>query len=331
MELHLVFELRSTADATPHRDQYPAMLDIAEWADERGFAYVNFGEHHVSESGYLPSPLVTCAAVAGRTTQIRMRPNVLLTPFYNPIRLAEDAAVLSLVSGGRFDLVLGGGYRQRECDLYGTDLKDRWRTIGDTVKFLRQAWSGEPFNYQGRTIFVRPIPETPPTLFLGGGGEAAARRAARIADSFSTPHSEALWQPFREECLKVGRPDPGPAKPLGPVFLWVADDVDKAWDLLMPYVISQIKEYNAFTVEGYGEAAGPYKSGETAAEVRQNPAYRVLTPNEAIELGRQLGPRGVFLINPLLGGIPPTEAWRMLELFDNEVRPHLPTSEVEAR
>jgi alkanesulfonate monooxygenase SsuD/methylene tetrahydromethanopterin reductase-like flavin-dependent oxidoreductase (luciferase family) len=112
MELHLVFELRSPAGTTPHRELYPAMLDMSAWGDDKGFAYVNFGEHHVSETGYNPSPLVTCAAVAGRTSRVRMRPNVLLTPFYNPIRLAEDSAVLSLV-GRTFDIVLGGGYRPR--------------------------------------------------------------------------------------------------------------------------------------------------------------------------------------------------------------------------
>lgn len=327
MELHLVFELRSPAGTAPHRDLYPAMLEMAEWADSHDFAYVNFGEHHASETGYLPSPLVTCAAVAGRTKRIRMRPNVLLTPFYDPVRLAEDTAVLSLVSGGRFDLVLGGGYRQRECDLYGTRLEDRWRTVGDVAKFLRQAWSGEPFEFQGRTGFIRPVPDQPPTLFLGGGGEAAARRAARIADSFSTPHNEELWEPYREECLKRGQPDPGPVKPLGPVFLWVAEDVDAAWDMLMPHIVSQIEEYNAFTIEGYGEAAGPYVSGTSPEEVRNNPAYQVLTPEETVTLGQKLGPRGVFLINPLMGGIAPSAGWRMLELFDRDVRPHLPSGE----
>ena len=253
-----------------------------------------------------------------------MRPNVLLTPFYNPIRLAEDSAVLSLVSGGRFDIVLGGGYRPRECDLYGTKLTDRWRTIGQTAKFLRQAWTGEPFEYEGRTVFIRPVPETPPTIFLGGGGEAAARRAARIADDFSTPHSEELWAPYRDECIKIGRSDPGPAKPLGPVFLWVAEDVDLAWDMLMPHVLSQIDEYAAFTTEGYGESLGPYRGGATPEEARKNPAYQVLTPEEAVSLGQSLGSRGVFLINPLMGGIAPEEAWKMLTLFDTKVQPYLP-------
>lgn len=324
MELHLAFELRSPPGTTPHRVLHPAMLDICAWADELGFAYANFGEHHASTSGYNPSPLVSCAAVAGRTRRIRMRPNVLLAPFYHPVRLAEDTAVLSLVSGGRFDLAIGGGYRQRECDMYGTQLKDRWKSVGDTVDFLRRAWSGQSFMHEGRELTIRPVPEPQPRIFLGGGTAAAARRAARIADGFVTPHDATLWEPYRQECIACGKPDPGPAQPLGPVFLWVAEDVEAAWQMLMPHVLGQIGEYVQFTVEGYGSARGPYRGGVTAEQARRNPAYRVLTPQETVALGVELGSDGVLLLNPLMGGIPVHEAWRMIRLFESQVLPYLP-------
>lgn len=324
MELHLAFELRSPPGATPHGELHPAMLDICAWADELGFAYANFGEHHASGSGYNPSPLVSCAAVAGRTRRLRMRPNVLLAPFYNPVRLAEDTAVLSLLSRGRFDIAIGGGYRQRECDVYGTRLEDRWKTVGDTIAFLRNAWSGREFVHEGRTLCIRPVPDPAPRIFLGGGSAAAARRAARIADGFVTPHNAALWVPYREECLVLGKPDPGPAQPIGPVFLWIAEDVDAAWRMLMPYVLGQIEEYVQFTVEGYGKASGPYRGGVSAEQARANPGYRVVTPEEAIALGERLGPHGLLLLNPLLGGTPIHEAWRMLRLFESRVLPYLP-------
>lgn len=324
MELHLAFELRSPAGTTSHRDLYPAMLDLCAWGDDQGFAYANFGEHHASTSGYNPSPLVTCAAVAGRTRRIRMRPNVLLAPFYNVVRLAEDTAVLALASEGRFELAIGGGYRQRECDIYGTRLEDRWKAVGDTVSFLRKAWSGETFEHEGRSLYLRPVPDPHPRIVLGGGGEAAARRAARIADGFATPHNAELWKPYREECLALGKPDPGPAQPLGPVFLWIAEDVDAAWDMLMPHVLSQIEEYVQFTTEGYGEAKGPYRGAVSPDLARNNPAYQVLTPDDAIALGQQLGPRGLLLFNPLMGGIAPAEAWKMLRRFETKVKPHLP-------
>ena len=324
MDLQLAFELRSPPGTTPHRALYPAMLDIAEWADAVGFSFVNFGEHHVSDSGYCPSPLIACAAVAGRTRRIRMRPNILIAPLYDPIKLAEDTAVLSLASGGRFDLALGGGYRDRESAMFGKDPKTRWTDWGETATLLLRAWTGEPFAYRGRTVRVRPAPDRRPTLLMGGATAASARRAARLCDGFSLPFDPELWEPFRVECIALGKPDPGPAQPRGPVFLWVAEDVEAAWDMLMPHILSQIEEYAGFTTEAYGEAAGPYRGVVDPAAARANPAYRVMTPDAVVALGRELGSDGLLLFNPLMGGIPIHEAWRMLRLFETKVLPHLP-------
>lgn len=325
MQLQLAFELRSPPGCgAPHRELYAAMLDICAWADERGFALANFGEHHAADSGYNPSPLVACAAVAGRTRRLGMRPNVLLAPLYDPLKLAEDCAVLALCAGGRFELGLGGGYRPAEFAMFGRALADRWARIGEVVSLLRQAWSGEWFEYQGRPVRVRPVPDPPPRILLGGSSAGAARRAARIADGWLPPFEPRLWPPYREACLALGRADPGPWPAHGPVFLWVAEDVEHAWSMLAPHVLSQIEEYAAFTREGFGAARGPYRGGMELSQLRANPAYRVLTPEQAVELARSLGPGGVLLLNPLLGGIQPREAWRMLELFAREVLPRLP-------
>jgi alkanesulfonate monooxygenase SsuD/methylene tetrahydromethanopterin reductase-like flavin-dependent oxidoreductase (luciferase family) len=323
VELHLAFELRSPPGTTPHRELYAAMLDICAWADENGFACANFGEHHASTSGYNPSPLVTCAAVAGRTKRIGMRPNVLLAPLYDPIKLAEDSAVLSLVSGGRFSLAIGSGYRAREYALFGRDLDKRWTLLMEAARVLKQAWTGQPFTHRGLEVIIRPVTDPAPKLLLGGGA-AVARRAAHIADGYSIPHDTTHWEIYRQECIAIGKPDPGPAMPLGPVFLWVAEDVEAAWKMLTPHILSQIEEYAAFTIEAYGEQAGPYKGDIDAAAIHHNPAYRVMTPTEAVELGHTLGPRGLLLFNPLMGGIAPAEAWKMLELFRTQVLPHLP-------
>ena len=94
--------------------------------------------------------------------------------------------------------------------------------------------------------------------------------------------------------------------------------------MLTPHILSQIEEYASFTVEFYGVQAGPYKGEIDADAIRNNPAYRVMTPAEAVALGRSLGPRGLLLFNPLMGGIAPKEAWKMLELFRTQVLPHLP-------
>jgi alkanesulfonate monooxygenase SsuD/methylene tetrahydromethanopterin reductase-like flavin-dependent oxidoreductase (luciferase family) len=321
MQLQLAFELRSPACGAPHRELYAAMLDICEWADGIGFDLVNFGEHHGADSGYNPSPLITCAAVAGRTRRIHMRPNVLLAPLYDPVKLAEDSAVLALLAPGRFSLAIGGGYRPSEFAMFGQRLDARWAAIGETVELLRSAWSGERFEYRGRSMRVTPAPDPAPPILLGGSSEAAARRAARIADGWIPPLDPRLWTPYREECLRIGKPDPGLYPAHGPTFLWIDDDVDAAWEMLAPHVVSQIEEYGQFTREGFGEAKGPYRGATDAAALRGNRAYRVLPVAETVALAQGLGDNAVLLFNPLLGGIAPREAWKMLRRFEEHVLP----------
>jgi hypothetical protein len=138
------------------------------------------------------------------------------------------------------------------------------------------------------------------------------------------PGQTGLWEAYRHECIALGKPDPGPETSLGPVFLWVAEDVEAAWQMLMPHVLNQITEYAGFMRESYGQDIGPYRGAADPAAVRANPAYRVLTPEEAISLGNSLGSSGRLYVSPLLGGVPIDAAWRMLRLFDLKVRPHLP-------
>lgn len=324
MQIHFAFELRSPPGTTPHAALYAAMLDLCSYADEHGFTMINFGEHHGSVTGYLPSPLVACAAVAGRTRRIGMRPNVLLAPLYDPVKLAEDTAVLGLIAAGRFSLAIGGGYRQSECAMFDVPYDGRWQAVGDAVALLRTAWRGESFSWRGRTLRITPAPDPAPRILLGGSSAAAARRAARIADGWAPPLDPRLWTPYREECIALGKPDPGPWTPYGPTFLWIAEDVEAAWRMLMPHVQSQIEEYASFTLEGMGEVKGPYRGTIEPAAVRANPMFRVLTPEQAVALAQELGPTGVLLFNPLMGGIAPAEAWKMLALFEREVLPRLP-------
>src|SRR3954469_70019 len=123
---------------------YAAALDIAAWADELGFERVAFGEHHQSDDGYLPFPLVFAAAVGARTRRMRVRVSILLALLYDPLRLAEEVAVADLCTGGRLDLALGVGYVEDDFVAFGADYHRRGRNLEDLVRFLRRAWTGEP-------------------------------------------------------------------------------------------------------------------------------------------------------------------------------------------
>jgi alkanesulfonate monooxygenase SsuD/methylene tetrahydromethanopterin reductase-like flavin-dependent oxidoreductase (luciferase family) len=325
--LSIAYDLRHPPFGPSGRDLYAAALDQIAWADDVGFAVVGFGEHHQSPDGYIPAPLVAAAAVGGRTRQVRVRCSVILAPLYDPVRLAEEIAVADLCLGGRLQVVLGAGYVEADFTMFGKRLADRGRAMEDIVPFLRQAFTGEPFEYRGQTVRVTPRPAQDPfPIWIGASAPAAVERAARLADGFRPP-MPAVWERYRRACTAVGRDDPGPFPPQGPVFLWVTrDDPDRVWERLTPHILHQIGSYASWTTPAMGRASGPFVPTGDVADVRQGGSYRVVTPEEAIALAEELGPDGELRLNPLLSGIDPAWSWEMLHVFEDEVLPHLTPS-----
>ena len=132
------------------------------------------------------------------------------------------------------------------------------------------------------------------------------------------------WEAYRQTCMELDKPDPGDWRPHGPIFLWVTtDDKQRAWERLAPHIRHQIDSYGAWTKAGLGKATGPYIPSGDLESLSQDGAYQVVTPDEAVELAHQLGPAGELHLNPLLAGIHPDEAWRMLRTFERDVLPHL--------
>jgi len=322
MEFVISYDMRAPAFGSRARELYAAALDQCAWADELGFDCVGLGEHHASDDGYLPSPIALAGAIAGRTRRIRLRPNALLAPLYDPVKLAEDLAVLQLASAGRLEVVIGAGYRPVEFAMFGKRREDRKRLYLEAFEVLRKAWTGQPFEYRGRSIVVTPVPDPPPKLLLGGSHPAVARRAARIADGYYPPGGES-WDVYRDECLALGKPDPGPCKILGPIFTHVSRDPHADWERIAPHAAHCVQSYAEWTVEAYGRAAGPFAGGVDAADLRASGAYQVLAPEDAIEMIRGLGPDRTFILTPLLGGLDPAFAWESLRLFEREVWPHV--------
>ena len=322
MEFVISYDMRAPSFGAPTRDLYAAALDQCAWADDLGFDCVGFGEHHGAEDGYLPSPIAMGGAIAGRTQRILIRPNVLLAPLYDPIKLAEDLAVLQYLADGRLEVVIGAGYRPSEFEMFGQRREDRQALYVRAFEVLRKAWSGEPFEYEGRPVRVTPVPDPAPRLLLGGTLRAVARRAAHIADGFYPPAGEN-WDVYRSECIELGKSDPGPCKPLGPIYTHVTRTPDADWERIAPHAAHCVRSYGEWTIEAYGEATGPFAGGVDEADLRRSGAYQVLTPEEAVEMITGLGRDRTFILTPLLGGIDPGFSWEGLHLFEREVWPHV--------
>ncbi|MFK7977131.1 MAG: LLM class flavin-dependent oxidoreductase [Halioglobus sp.] len=323
MEFVISFDMRAPDFGAPIGDLYSTALDMCCWADEIGFNVASLGEHHAASDGYLPSPITMAAAIAARTKNLNIRPNVLLAPLYEPIKLAEDLSVVQILSGGRLQIVIGAGYRPYEFEMFGTRREDRKARYLNVFEVLRKAWLGEEFDYQGRKVTVSPVPEKAPPLLMGGAHPAVARRAARIADGFFPPGGEN-WHIYREERIKLGKPDPGERfHALGPIYTYVTHDVEAAWEKILPHAVHCVESYTEWTVEAYGKAAGPFAKGVDPADLRSSGAYQVLTPEQAVQMINSLDDATTFILVPLLGGIDPDFAFEGLRLFEKEVWPHV--------
>ena len=164
------------------------MTQIAD-AEALGFESTWLTEHHFCDDGYTPSPLVICANIAARTQKMHMGTNLMLLPIADPVRIAEDAATLSLLSGGRFDLGVGIGYRAVEFEQFQRKVSHRPSLVEEGIEIIRRAWSGQPVDFEGKRFKVNnlpitPVPEHPPKILLGGMAPPAIDRVARIADGF---------------------------------------------------------------------------------------------------------------------------------------------------
>jgi len=315
----LRFDFRNPAFAgTSMADRYAAALDMAEWADRLGCLVLTVSEHHGSPDGYLPSPLPVLAAMAARTSTSRLMVAALVAPFYDPLRLAEDLVVLDHLSKGRVDLIVAGGYVRDEFDMYGVPMGERAVRVTETIATLRAAFTGEPFEFRGRTVQVTPAPyATGPTLLLGGSSEGAARRAARIADGF-IPSVPEVWEFYRDEVQQLGRPDPG-ASPIGETrTVALAEDVEQGWHQMAPYFMHETNAYGGWLAANDG--AGPYRPVADIDELRASGQYAVLTPEQFVA-EMKAAPFAFAQFHPLCGGMPIDLAWSSLRLFEQQVMP----------
>ena len=307
------------ADPAARSARYQAAIDMAAYADEQGFSSVNLEEHHAADNGWLPSPLTMAGAIAARTRHCNIGVSALLVTLYDPVRLAEDIAVVDLLSRGRLNFIAGMGYREIEFHIANKPFAERGAWMDHVLETLLKAWGDEPFDYKGRRVNVTPKPfSRPHPMFLVGGmSKPAARRAARLGLPFAPPVADPeLEAYYYSQCEAHGTRGFTHSPPADFSVLFIHPDPDQAWAELGQYFLNEVMEYSSWKTEGVNR---PLEfSSDSVSALREEKRYEIITPQECRRRHRER-PDFFGAVHPLVGGMPLDKAWDCLRLYAEEV------------
>ncbi len=309
---------------------YSEILDQIAWGESHGFDDVWLSEHHFIEDGYLPSILPVAAAIAARTKRIRIASGVLLMPFQNPVRLAEDIAVVDIISGGRFELGVGVGFKLEEFESFGVPFKERGSRTNESLDIIRRLLSGETvtyksdfFNFKNIKVTPEPIQKPHPPIWLGGFTPAALRRAARYGDGFTVPGATRdVYDHYVAELKKQNRPTENIRFASAVWCLIVSKDPEKTFSEAADHIIYQANNYSKWlSAAGLNPLSEHLQDHE---QLRKSGLLQVVAPDAAVEMIRTFAnnvPITHFYSWTLPPGLPPRWAQTHLELFASEVIP----------
>jgi probable F420-dependent oxidoreductase len=308
---------------------YADIIEHMVWAESLGFGAAYIFEHHFTGDGYIPSPMVAATAIAARTKRIRIGPDIAILPLYDPIRVAEDGAVLDVISNGRLDFGVGLGYRPPEYAGYGLDLKTRGARADEALQIIRRLWMGETvtfrgkhFNVDGACLTPRPVQQPNPPIWVGGFSRAAARRAARYGDGYIGPTNRAVYEMYLAELRKAEK-DATRARVMGGgLWLVVAEDPDRTFAHYAPHLLYW---FNSYAKWFEGTDTSPWPMLNSAQELRTRGLVNILSPEAAVELiKRQTAEVPVEMFTFMLSppGVKLSQVAPHLELFANKVMPH---------
>jgi alkanesulfonate monooxygenase SsuD/methylene tetrahydromethanopterin reductase-like flavin-dependent oxidoreductase (luciferase family) len=326
----LWYDFRQKPPLEDYARFYAECFEEIEEAEGLGYAGVWLSEHHFVDDGYLPSPLVVAAAIAACTERMRIGTNVLLLPMHHPLRVAEDAAVASLVSGGRFVLGVGQGYVEHEFEVLGFNRKHRPSLFEEGVEVIRRAWEEGRTGYEGKRWRFEDLPFGPclerrPPIYIGALADTAIDRAARMADGFLT---SAAWgtgnvetyRKVQEALARHGRADEDfPYVASGVAY--VREDSERARSEVAPAIAYQRSRYAEWATDRGRPKPEPIRPEDLLWE-----RYFVGDPDEVADGLARLHeevPYDHFCFWARLPGITHEQALESMRLFASEVAPRV--------
>ncbi len=232
---------------------YDELLELGQTAERAGLDSVWTSEHHFTDDEYLSGTPAALGALAGATDSIRIASGVALTPFYDSVRLAEDAATVQALSNGRLTLGLSVGYMDFEFENFGIPKDERTERTEDTIRLLRNAWEPGPLGYDSEfhpvspDAEVTPTPDEAPEVVLGAIAKPAVRRAARMGDGWCANEMLTIEDiEFRQDDIEQVREDEGIEGDFTTYVIqygFVGDSYEEAWETLRDGYFYQQRKY----------------------------------------------------------------------------------------
>lgn len=342
MEIGLgLWSMQTTAQSPASAPNvYRDMLEEAELADDLGFAFFLLTEHHFWYDGYCPALLVGCGAVAARTQRLKVGTAMVLLPMYDPLRVAEAAAVADAISGGRLILGVALGYRDVEFDAVGLERRTRGRRLTEGIQIVRRAWAEKRVTYRGEIFQVEDapgsIPPIQPTvpIWVGAGSPAAVQRAASLACPILIPavvpleNVRRLVAIYRETGANAGVP--AEALKVGLMrVVWVDETDASAQDYIVPRLRAMWREqyggWGLFLDED-GQPIADDRSGFLSRRVEQAIDESLIGSPATVRSGLQaLADTGVDILccRVQTGVVPSRPVRHAMTLLAREVLPGL--------
>ena len=287
---------RMPGDTRPLEELYRELVDRGVAAEANGYDFFNVSEHHFMDTQWNPSPLMILAGIATRTSTIRLGTNVLLTPLYHPLRLAEDVASLDLLSGGRVDFVAGTGSMTNEFETYDVPPHERHGRTFETLKLLRGAFGNDVYSHEGRyfkhpniVMTTRPV-QDPFPLWFGGMGPKNLRHAGREGYHAQTPMGAPFWWDAWEEGVREGGRDPDELNfavfGVGVTVVATEQEVEPARERAHAAAVAQAEDYGStrdlgISKTGVDPIEEAVKRGGTREQIFE--AQAVGTPDMVLE------------------------------------------------
>lgn len=319
VKITISFDMRSPDWAVPTQELYRAAIDMAAFADEIGVDQIGLMQHHGSDDGYLPQPFTLAAGMAAVTSRVRFMLGAVVLPLHDPLEIAEQIALVDLLSNGRLNVIFGAGYVPFEFAMFRKSLKDRAKLMDEGIEIILRALNGEKFEYDGRPIYVRPLPLQAPEdiVLVGGGVPASARRAARFDVGFG-PMRPDLVDLYLEECEKAGNAPRTFFRPVPnmPLAIHLCEDPEAGWKAIEPHALHVVTEYAKWAAAEGDASNSPFKGLDNAEALKASGLFQTWTPEQLIGAAGKIPNRGTIGLQPLLGGLSPDEGWKSLKLLE---------------